>query len=673
MHTTSSANTVSGYLRTAFFLACAWPAAALAQTPPVDLTKASLEDLLSVTVVSASKKPQPAEDVAAAVTVLTHDDIVRSGVRSLPEVFRLVPGIQVARVTASNWAISVRGFNDLFVNKVLVLIDGRSIYNRQFSGVFWDTEDLSLDDIDHIEVVRGSGGAIWGANAMNGVINIVTRSSKDTIGGFVRSEVTSEGGSQTSARYGWGRGDTTFRVSSVWNEHGATLVDRTTSAGDAWRSSANAFRMDWAHGAQTFVAEGNFLANHTHPEWLRLPSFEVGAPTVTDGTSDRFNASALGRWTYTSPAGGVLQVQSFVSRRVLDDPVLYEIETTADLDVQYQRRLGVHEIVIGGGYRDADDVNTSIGITYSVTPATTDAATTNLFAQDEVSFGARVKATVGARLEHDDVGGWTLQPSLRGIWLLDRSRQRVWGAITHATRPPAEQDLGIRVNEAVVGNPGGLPLVIGFVGNPEYQSEQALDTEAGYRIELASKVSVDVSAFRGSYQRLKTNEPLTPSFEPAPFPHLFVATQYQNLLAAVTTGVEVSGRWTPLAWWTIDGSFSGFHVSPHPDPASLDTAAATTDANTPARQWQARSTFNVRHRTQLDLMLYHVGEIRSIANPAYTRGDLNVTFKLTRQVNLTATGQNLLMPSHFEFPYIGTGTQSNAVPRTGAVQLSWRF
>lgn len=653
-------------------LVAAAPLPVAAQGVPADLSKATIEELLQTTIVSASKKAQAAEDVAAAVTVITHDDIVRSGVETLPELFRLVPGMSVARIGASNWAISIRGFNDLLTDKVLVLVDGRSVFSRRFEGVFWDTEDLPLDDIERIEVVRGPGGALWGANTMNGVINIITRSAKDTTGVLVRSGVITGDGSQTAGRYGWSDGNLAMRVTSQWSSHPDGMLDRSTAATDGWRSLTNMFRLDWSSGKHEVTAEATYADGRPQPGWLQMTSLAPGAPVSFAGTADRSTMSALARWKYTGDEG-VLQVQSFVSRLHLDEPIAEEIETDVDVDVQYQRSFGRHAVVMGAGLRDAIDDNARSSLSLSVTPAYERSTIVNSFAQDEITITPHLRASAGARVERDEVSGWSFQPSVRGIWLFGRAHQRIWGAVSRAVKPPAGFERDFRYNYYMLDTPG-LPTLVSYLGNPAARSQYLVDVEGGYRVDLASRASLDVSLFRGSYSGLKTAEPLPPVFEATPgAPHILVATQAGNLLDAVTSGIELAVHWTPIDAWHFDGSYSGFHVTPSLDPSSHDATSATTDLQTPRHQWQLHSSLSIGARTELDLAAYRVGEVPSVAQPGYTRADVQIRRRLSDRWTLQISGRNLLTPARAEFPTPISGTTSTLVPRAGAAQLTWKF
>jgi iron complex outermembrane receptor protein len=251
--------------------------------------------------------------------------------------------------------------------------------------------------------------------------------------------------------------------------------------------------------------------------------------------------------------------------------------------------------------------------------------------------------------------------------------QRAWAAVSRARRTPSAAELGIRVYFAAVPGPAGVPLVFGLVGNPDFQTEQLTAVEGGYRVQIGPTAAVDVTVFRGSYDRLLTVEPIAPAFKLSPEPHVLVPIQYANLLSAKTSGVEIAAHWMPVSWWHLDGSYSGFHVTSHADATSQDPGAATFDANAPQHQWQLHTSFWPMPRTQFDASLYHVGALRQLGGQAYTRADARVEFRISDRLSAIATGHNLFDPAHAEYPVPGAPMITTAVPRSGTVGLSWKF
>jgi iron complex outermembrane receptor protein len=639
---------------------------------PNDLSGASLEDLMNIRITSAERKDQRADDAAAAVHVITQDDIRRSGMTKLAELFRVVPGMQVARVNASEWAVSVRGFNGLFSDKLLVLIDGRSLYNRGFSGVFWDGLNMMVSDIERIEVIRGPGGTAWGANAVNGVINIITKSAADTQGTSVEVSAGTFERDSAAIRYGGAAGDLAYRVYSQWSDHAAGVIDAGTPANDQWNAISTGLRLDWSKGPNSVMAQGTYVHTNARPAWLSLSSFLD--PPSSEGVSELYEAAGLAKWTHRGSSGSLFQLQAFRTINSRDESTLDAVERTSDVDAQYQRSLGRrHEIVAGGGYRNSD---LTTGKSFTLDIPGDNVTVINGFVQDEVALTGSVSATFGSKLEHDSFAGWGLLPSASIVWRLDGttvSRQRVWANVSRARRTPGAAYRSIRIFYGAIPGDNGVPIVFGVKGNPDYRSEELLDLQGGYRIRFGAAAAIDVAAFRGHYENSTTIENVAPVFELTPSPHVFAGFQYANLLTVNTQGFEVSGRWSPVEAWRLDASYSTVYFSPHLDPASSDPSAAAFDGNAPRHQWQLHSTAQLSPRVRVDGALYYVGALQQAEIPAYTRADARLEFKITKELSAIAVGQNLLQSSHAEFSGAFTGVVTSRVPRSARFQLRWQF
>jgi iron complex outermembrane recepter protein len=447
--------TTARVLIVAALLGAATEVGAQSTPSPNDLSLLTLEELLNIRITSASRKEQTVKDTPAAVFVLTQEDIRRSGMTTLPELFRLVPGMTVSHINSNNWAISVRGLGSLFTNKLLVLIDGRSIYNRTFSGVYWSSQNLMLDDIDRIEIIRGPGGSMWGANAVNGVINIITKAAGDTHGALVRVGTGTQDPGQAAIRYGGSFGATSYRVYSQWSDHGGSVTDRSTTADDSWHAVTAGFRVDRTKGADAITAEGSFTSLLARPMWFTFSSPAPG-PASTEGTARTHDGTLLGRWTHTRATGSALQVQSFVDHHYADNPAATEIETVVDIDVQYHTHLGArHDVVFGGGYRYAN-LETIGSFTYSLTPPINEGRVVNAFMQDDIALGRRVRVTLGSKMENDITSGWSVQPTARALWKVTPETQQAWAAISRAVRTPSAQDLAVRIIVASFAGDAGF-------------------------------------------------------------------------------------------------------------------------------------------------------------------------------------------------------------------------
>jgi iron complex outermembrane receptor protein len=405
------------------------------------------------------------------------------------------------------------------------------------------------------------------------------------------------------------------------------------------------------------------------------PSGPVPVPrTPSDPSFDTSEYFGIGRWTRRHGDGSSLEVQSFVNfRRNADD--LNPRQLVTDFDARYHARIRKgHDLMVGGGYRFLDEATDS-AYTFSISPKTLNEQVVNAFAQDEIALGRRVRLTVGTKIERDTYAGWGLQPTARAMWSVVPRRHHVWAAASRALRTPSLTEVAARFNFTSFLGQEGLPVVIGAVGNPAFKSEEVVSGEAGYRLELGTAASVDVTTFLSSYDQLESDEPLAPRMEmdPGP-PHLFVPVQFGNLLEATTRGAEVAARWTPVSWWRLEGGYSTFHLTPHLSPESRDAEAASYDGNAPGAQWQARSAVSITARLQLDTLLFHAGPLRGLGVPAYTRADLRAEVALTRQLSASLVGQNLFDARHTEFAgaeaAIVTATQ---IPRSVKLQLRWHF
>lgn len=660
-------------LRTiALFILSTLPSTSLAQSPAPDLSHMSIEDLMNIEVTSASRKEQRASDVASAVFVITHDDIRRSGLTSIPELLRLAPGVDVAQINSNKWAVSVRGFNGLYANKLLVLVDGRSVYTRLFSGVLWDALDLMLDDVDRIEVIRGPGAAMWGANAVNGVINIVTKTAAETQGGLVRVDA-GRSGRQAGLRYGGTAGATRYRLYAQWTGRAQSLFAAGTRADDASGSLTTGFRADWDTQPDAFVLEGGFTAGRTRAVWANLDPETAAREPIANERSEANGGHLLGRWTHARTGGASLQVQSFVDVVDRHEPVADYRRRAFDVDAQYHTALGAHQdLVVGAGYRFiAERLAGHVG--FSLVPANDNSSLLSAFVQDEIAlFGKRLSITLGSQLQYDSYAGVGAQPTARVIWKA-RPGQRFWAATSRALRTPSLTDRGIHLDYPPVPGPGALPLFATGLGNPAAKTETFVDTEAGYRVDVGTAVSIDATAFLGRYDDLQTEEPAVPVVQLLPWPRVVVISQFGNQLQATTRGLEVAGHWTPVPAWRLDGSYTAFHVTPHLSAASRDPGAASEDGSAPRAQWQLRSAFSPGRRATLDVAVFRVGPLARFGVAAYTRADATAEWRFTSRLSAMAIGQNLFDAAHPEFASARSLVMATQVARSASVRLRWTF
>ncbi|MES1254564.1 MAG: TonB-dependent receptor [Acidobacteriota bacterium] len=648
------------------------PSSGLAQGTAPDLSRMSIEELMNIEFTSASRKVQRAADIAAAVFVITHDAIRRSGMTTIPDLLRLAPGVEVAQFNSNKWAVSVRGFNGLNSNKLLVLVDGRTVYSRIFSGVLWDAEDVMLDDIDRIEVVRGPGAALWGANAVNGVINIVTKAAGETTGALARLD-SGRFGEQAAVRYGGALGTGSYRVYSQATRRAQSLTAQGADANDGSHSITTGFRADWATQPDALMLEGAFTAGQTRPLWLNFNPQTAALEQFANVASDGQGGYLLGRWIHTRPNGASLQVQSFVDIGGRQESVGNYDRRTVDIDTQYHTALGARHDVVGGiGYRFIDEGLAGISGFSLATPRDSSSLTT-AFLQDEIQlFGSRLAVTLGSQVQYDTDSGAGVQPTARAMWKA-LPGQRVWVAASRALRTPSLADRGLQLIYPPVPTSTGLPLVARVLGNPAAATETLVDAEVGYRLEIGSTASVDVTGYMGHYKHLVTRERSDPVVQFVPSPEILVTAQFGNLLEATTRGFEIAAQWAPIPAWTVAGSVTAFHLTPQPDPATRDPGAATEDGSVPRGQWQLRSTLFPAGRGTLNVAIFHVGPLEQFQVAAYTRTDINAEWRLTDRLSAMAVSQNIFDASHAEFADVRAPLGTTEVARSASLRLRWTF
>ncbi len=649
-------------------------ATADAQSTDPDLSKISLEDLMNVEVTSVSRREQRAGDIPAAVYVITQEEIRRSGLTHVPELLRLAPGVEVARIDSSKWAVSIRGNNHRFSDKLLVLVDGRSVYTRQFSGVHWDTVRVMPEDIERIEVIRGPGGAVWGANAVNGVINIITKSSVDTQGPALRATVGANDHRSVAARYGGARGSTSYRVYLDSTQHPHTMLDESTAGEDDWTSFNIGTRVDWQGGKDRITAQADFVRSDSNFRF----SFPAGLIAPPEGwplrgsDTDAIRGSTMARWTRDIGTGRTVEAQGFFENARRNEEYQHYEGSTYDADLKFHVRQGRHDIVSGVGFRETHE-GTDRTFALAFTPEIPVLRVFNLFVQDEVRLvGDRLRLTGGVKLEHETLSDWGLQPTGRVLWSIS-DRQRVWAAASRALRTPSVVNRAARVNFTSFPGESGLPVVISILGNPEYQSEETVSVEGGYRFDRRP-FTVDIATFANHHDRLPTLEPLPPQVELTyGQPSVMVGTRFDNLLDADSRGVEVAARWASATWWHVAGTYTYFHFTPHLDPTSADQEAALGDGNSPGHQWSLRPAVTLGPKVDVSAMLLRVSRIRTLEVPAYTRADVRAEWKVTGRWSLVFTGQNLLGDPHAEFAGLELATTAMLIPRQINGRLLWRF
>ena len=569
--------------------------------PPAELKKLSVEELADIDVTSVSKYPEKFSSAAAAVAVLTQDDIHRSGVTNIPDALRLVPGLDVARLDAHTWAISSRGFNDIFANKLLVLIDGRTVYTPLFSGVFWEVQDTLMEDIDRIEVVRGPGATLWGANAVNGVINIITKSARDTQGLLITAGGGTEDRGFTNVRYGVKVTEDAFlRVYAKYFDRDSSVLSNGNSAHDAWDMYRAGFRFDLEPTREnSFTLQGDIYAGH-EDETYAVPTFFFPFAGRVASTDDVSGGNLLGRWRHSFSPDSELTAQAYYDRTNRDTPIFGEDRNTGDIDIQHRFAWGdTQKIIWGVGFRAThDDVKNTLNV--SILPDNRTLTLYSAFVQDEISIvPERFRVTVGSKFEHNDFTGFEIQPSIRALWIPGHA-QTIWASVSRAVRTPSVAENNIFLNPAPpVPLPPGL---ITIFGNGNFLTEELIAYEIGYRVQPINQLSVDLTAFYNDYDHLRSLEPT----RPGPVSPSLVT----NNLFGETYGTEISATAQVTNRWRLQGSYTYLEAQLHRRAGSRDARSeGVGEGSSPRHQFFLRSLLDLGWNMQFDSTLRYVDKL----------------------------------------------------------------
>lgn len=623
--------------------------AAANPTAEPDPAEISLEQLVNANVDGASRKPQQLQNVAAAAFVITREDIERSGATSIPELLRMAPGIQAARIASNRWAVSARGINSRFSNQLLVLLDGRTIYTPLFSGVIWEMQDTLLEDIERIEVIRGPGAAIWGANAVNGVINIITRRPRDTQGNLAVVGAGTEERGFAAFRHGGQAGDGHYRVWGKASAGDESAGTNGQAANDAWHKRQAGFRADWqlAGGNQMLVTGGAFKGSDGDLWNLTNPVMNTVIPVKVGQTGESAHLLARHKWRHLD--GSESALQAYVEHSDFSsDSFLSEHRTTTDLDFQNLFRIGnAHEIVWGLGYRRSHDHLAYQGF-ISVSPARRTNHLASAFIQDDVTLlPDRLRLSLGARLEHDSYNGFYPQPSMRVIWT-PTSQQSVWGAVSRARRLPSRVEQGARIS--LMGPLFPSPRTFQL----DIETEKLTAYELGYRHQFHSRLSLDVAAFHHRYHDM-TSVGLSVLQPGAPLPDFSDLPETNNSMRAHSNGIEVALDWHPAFWWRIQPSYTFLRVKTATSSDNIvdQINASRKQDSAPRNQLSLRSMMSLPGGRQLDVWLRHsdaIGDETLMTRVAsYTTVDARYAWRVSPGLELSIVGQNLLGPRHTEF------------------------
>ncbi len=652
-----------------------------ADTPAAsDLTEMSLESLMDVEVTSVAKKPQTLSDTAASVYVISREEIRRSGATTIPDALRLVPGLEIAYVDGNKATMAIRGFNSAgSSNKLLVLIDGRVIYTALLAGVFWEHQDTLIADIDRIEVIRGPGGTLWGANAVNGVINIITRNAAETQGGLAEGIVGSDPvGNHGAVRYGGEMGDEAhYRAYVKYLDRGEFRTAAGAGADDDRQVGQGGGRIDWqptirdSITLQADVYDGSFRQN------VFSQPLSFTNPTTFNETGDMRGGNVIFRWERALERGGETALQFYYDRFERDDSIAPHSTDTLDTEFQHGFALSDRfELLWGLGYRrveyDFDNLPT-----LQLSPSSDGLETFSSFLQGDYDITDRLWLTLGSKFEHNDFTGFEYQPSVRMRWH-PYERHTVWGAVSRAVRTPAIFDAFSRTDVfQIEGAPPFIPpTLFSLFGNRDLKSEEVLAYEVGYRGQLQPNLSLDVSLFYNEYDNLINFEPdPVPVFEP---PNLLFRFDADNQLKGESYGFEATTEWQVHERWRLVTGYSLTKLSLRTDQPSLDTStAASIENSSPQQQFQLRSYLDLPHNLEFDVSLFWVDRLPGDPElfmqevDEYLRLDLHLGWQPIPDLSLDLFAQNLLQDQHPEFRD-GVVLRSE-VPRAvfGRVRLAW--
>jgi len=647
-----------------------------------ELKQLSVEELMNVKVTSVAKEPQKLLQAAASIQVITSEDIRRSGATSIPEALRLADNLQVARINAHDWAISARGFNANLANKLLVLIDGRAVYTPLYGGVLWDVEDYLLEDIDRIEVISGPGGTLWGANAVNGVINIVTKAATDTQGPYAFGGGGNEPRAQAGARYGAELApDVSLRVYGKYTNYGDEVMGTGANAEDSWHMGRGGFRLDAQSSPQDrFTLQGD-LYNGTENNG-------------GNGDAGRSGGNILGRWTHTRTDGASMSLQLYYDHTHLSQPFaaspanppyyggfpaasLTDSLDTYDLDFQYHFAWGVRQQLTWGlGYRATHEADFDLSVV-RFSPPVLDQALYSGFLQDEILLAPSVYLTLGSKLEHNDYTGYEAEPSAHLQWNVD-SRQLLWAAVSRAVRTPSRYDRDLRVPSGLINPPPPFQFPATYLqGNPGFKSETLIAYEAGYRATLGPKLTASVSTFYNDYHDLRSTT-ATPTTATYIFPYPIF---FQNNLEGDTYGLELSTSYQVLDWWRLHAGYDLLRENIHVKPGEPDATGATNETADPQQQAALRSSMDLPRSVTLDAALRWVDTLH-INNgptggavvgtvPSYFGLDSTLAWHVNKRLELSIAGQNLLHEYHVEYGF--PSPTRELIVRSVFARITWGY
>jgi iron complex outermembrane receptor protein len=632
----------------------------LAQSKPSNsasrLKDLNLEELGNIEVTTYSKTPTDLWETPASVYVITSDDILHSGATSIADVLRLAPGVEVGRLSSTTWAVGIRGLQSNFSKSVLVLIDGRSVYTPLFAGVYWDVQDMPLDNIDHIEVIRGPGGTIWGPNAANGVINIITKDARDTQGVMASALGGSEDRTIDDLQFGARSRGMSYRVLGRGferqHEYHSDGIDD-----DTWHQERVGFRGDLVSGRNSYFAEGD--------------AYRGNSPHII-GTSPSYDETSGGdinvRWRRNLNNGSGFYVQGYFDRTLRTNASLGETRNTFDIDfIQDFKIFAGQRITYGGGLRWSPYKIIAPFPEETLSPSSATDHVHTAFLQDEIQLGEKFSFTAGAKLQHNNFSGFDVQPSARLLWSPGK-HQSIWLGFTRAVTTPSDLE-----EDFFLQGPAGPNTFIQVVGNKHFKSEDVLGYEAGYRLLHGERFYLDLSGFWSQYSNLQS---FTAPIITASGGNTYITIQYQNQISGSTSGFEFSPQVSIAPWWHINSSYSfvssNFSANGPTSNISATGSVSTYEKSTPKHLVSVQSKIDLPLRFKFDQMYRYASDLAAQKVKAYQTGDLVLSRTLGHNLSFEVVGQNLLQRRHYEW---GTGDPTQppvGIYRAAYAQLTFK-
>ncbi|MGB7553018.1 MAG: TonB-dependent receptor [Candidatus Korobacteraceae bacterium] len=631
-----------------------------------------MSELGNIEVTTVNKEPEVVWKTPAAIFVITQHDIQRSGATSIPEALRLAPGVEVARISTDEWSIGIRGFGSRLSRSVLVLMDGRIVYSPFTAGVYWEVQDYLMEDIDRIEVIRGPGGTIWGPNAVDGVISIITKSSKETQGGLVSGGAGNVEQGFGEGRYGGSSGPNfTYRVygkgfarSPEFHADGINY--------DAWQAGQAGFRMDWNKGTRdTYTLQGDGYYQGAGQS-AAASTYNPPANFILDGTAHLSGGNVLWRWRRTLGEKKDFQVDAYYDQTSRHELNFGDIRNNFDVDFVDRFPLPRQEISWGAGayISHGHEIDIYSGLYFNPTTITDQYYTA--FIQDEITLVRdRLSLIAGPRFQQTNYTGPLFEPSARLLYT-PTATQTLWAGFTQAVRTPADVERNFFLSSYLGPTPSGLPLFARFNANKNFQSERLNGYEVGYRRLIGPTLYLDIATFFNQYRNLLSEDITGPIFvESDPTPtHLLLPAEFGNGLEATTEGGEISSQWQPKPFWRVTGSYSflEMHVKKAPGSADIGTAPIT-QGSSPQNEFLIQNNFDLPKSITADFQVRYVSSLPALQVPSYWTGDLSLGWSPNKQILFSLVGQNLFQPYHYEYAYDPRGMVG--IERSIFAKVTW--